>query len=210
MKTRMHLRDADIRSALHQKVLDDHHDDPNTRVYDELALWYGTARVDIAVVNGRFHGFEIKSDRDTLGRLLGQVEIYRRVFDRVTLVASQKHLDRASFLVPEWWGLRVVRSGPRGGIHFETVRHDQTNPCLDAVAVAAMLWSAELILALESISEARGMRGKSRDVMSRRLASAIPLVALRGVVRTALKARPERATLRPGNLGPQLVAPPTA
>lgn len=207
MTAPMRLHDADIRRALHDKVLDDDHDDPNTRVYDELPLWYGTARVDIAVVDGRFQGFEIKSERDTLARLPSQVEVYGRVLDRVTLVLSQKHLEQAAAIVPAWWGLRVVRAGPRGGIHFEVARHEQTNPSVDPVAVAAMLWSGELLCALEAIGEARGLRGKSRDVMSRRLAAALPLVRLRGIVRDALKARPDRSVLPPGNLGLDWPAP---
>jgi hypothetical protein len=197
----MRLRDVDIRAALHKKVLDDHHDDPNTRVYDELALWYGSARVDVAVVNGRFHGFEIKSERDSLARLPGQIAVYGRVLDRVTLVLSAKHVAAAQTLVPEWWGLRAVRTGTRGAIHFEVLRSEQTNPAVDAVAVAAMLWTSELTEALEALGQARGVRGKSRDVMSRRLAEALPLVQLREVVRRALKARPDRALLPPGNLG---------
>jgi hypothetical protein len=63
------VRDRDVRQALHRKVLKEHHGDANTLVVDELGLRHGTCRVDIAVVNGFIHGYEIKSDADTLERL---------------------------------------------------------------------------------------------------------------------------------------------
>lgn len=63
------MRDRDVRQALHRKVLKEHHGDADTLVLDELGLRHGTCRVDIAVVNGYLHGYEIKSDSDTLERL---------------------------------------------------------------------------------------------------------------------------------------------
>jgi hypothetical protein len=55
------VRDRDVREALHRKVLKEHHGDADTLVLDELGLRHGTCRVDIAVVNGYLHGYEIKS-----------------------------------------------------------------------------------------------------------------------------------------------------
>ena len=86
------MRDRDVRKALHHKVLKEHHGDTNTLVLDELGLRHGVARVDVAVVNGYLHGFEIKSDSDTLDRLPSQVTIYNAVLDRATLVVGEKHI----------------------------------------------------------------------------------------------------------------------
>ncbi|WP_283807951.1 DUF2130 domain-containing protein [Bradyrhizobium macuxiense] len=61
-----HYRDRDVRQALHRKVLKERHGDADTLVLDELGLRHGTCRVDIAVVNGYLHDYEIKSDADTL------------------------------------------------------------------------------------------------------------------------------------------------
>jgi hypothetical protein len=45
--------------------VDDASCDLDTRVVEEMGIWAGSVRVDIAVINGEFHGFELKSDRDT-------------------------------------------------------------------------------------------------------------------------------------------------
>ena len=95
----------DVREALHAKVLLAHRDDPHTLVVDELGLCEGEARVDIAVVNGFIHGFEIKSERDTLERLPHQVEVYSLVLDRVTLVVAENHAAHAMEVIPDWWGV---------------------------------------------------------------------------------------------------------
>ncbi|WP_096331018.1 sce7726 family protein [Nannocystis exedens] len=183
------MRDADLRAALHQKVLRDHHGQADTLVLDELGLWYGTARVDIAVVNGRLHGYEIKSDRDTLERLPAQAQVYNNVLDRVTLVVGETHLEKAIKIVPPWWGVKVAFAGPRKAIHFREERAPGTNPAIDPVAVAALLWCDELIELLASLGAARGLRGKSRDRLTRALADLLPQDELRAVVRMRLKER---------------------
>jgi len=193
------VRDQDIRKALHGKLLAEHHSDPDTLVVDELGLWYGTARVDVAVVNGRLHGFEIKSDRDTLERLEGQSKVYCNVLDRVTMVVGVCHLEETKGRVPDWWGIKVARQGARHAVHFEDVRAPRTNPSIDPVAVAAMLWCEELTEILAQLAAIKGYRGKSRDVLSRRLAEVMPLTDLRAEVRRRLKARPTwRAASQPG------------
>ena len=60
------MRDVDVRRAVHNKILRHHHGQDDTLVLDELGLLGGDTRVDIAVVNGKIHGYELKSDRDTL------------------------------------------------------------------------------------------------------------------------------------------------
>ncbi len=89
------MRDRDVRMALHHKVLMDHHEDSNTLVLDELGLRHGICRVDIAVVNSYLHGYEIKSDADTLERLPSQISVYSAVLDRVTLVVGKTHISQS-------------------------------------------------------------------------------------------------------------------
>lgn len=185
------MRDKDVRRALHGKVLADHRDDPSTLVLDELGLWYGHARVDVAVVNGCIHGFEIKSERDTLERLPDQARIYSRVLDRVTLVVGASHADKARGIVPDWWGLKVATAGRRGAVHFHEDRGPGDNPQQDPVALAMMLWCEELTAALTLAGAARGFVGKKRRVQAERLAAVLAPEALRKVVCDALKARRE-------------------
>src|SRR3954453_16495336 len=105
--TKALMRDREVREALHSKVLREHHGQANTLVVDELGLRHGMVRVDIAVVNGFLHGYEIKSDADTLSRLPTQVDVYSKVLDRATLVVGERHVEKAKLCVPEWWGIKV-------------------------------------------------------------------------------------------------------
>ena len=74
--------DLIIREALRIKIQDDHKTDP-ALIIEELGVNHGSARADIAAVNGILHCYEIKSDRDTLLRLPGQIKAYNAVFDQV-------------------------------------------------------------------------------------------------------------------------------
>ena len=67
------MRDSDIREVLLDSWQKKYFSDESTRVFEELGLCQGDARVDVAVVNGSIHGFEIKSERDSLDRLSNQL-----------------------------------------------------------------------------------------------------------------------------------------
>ncbi|HET7057847.1 MAG TPA: sce7726 family protein, partial [Nitrospiraceae bacterium] len=70
------LGDSDIRRVLRSKLLLKHADELDTVIIEELGLCRGQVRVDLSVVNGLLHGYEIKSDRDSLRRLRSQAELY--------------------------------------------------------------------------------------------------------------------------------------
>ena len=67
------------------------------------------------MVNGEFSGFEIKSDVDSLQRLPGQIAAFASVFDRVSLVTTDRHLADVKKVIPSWWGIVYSR---RGGIRL--------------------------------------------------------------------------------------------
>jgi hypothetical protein len=182
------MRDIDVRQAIRRTVLVDHIRKSDTLIIEELGIAQGAARVDIAVVNGRFHGIEIKSDKDTLIRLPCQVALYSSVFDRVTAVVGQTHLKGTLSLVPDWWGIKCALAGSRGGVQIREHRAPRNNPAINPVCLAGMLWREEALSILEA-REIRGLRAKNRNVLSERLALELPLSELRSVVRTALKAR---------------------
>ena len=183
------MREVDVRKAVHAKVLRAHRGDPDTLVIDELGLCQGDARVDIAVVNGFLAGFEIKSQQDTLERLPHQVEVYGRVLDRVTLVSAERHLDHAMHVIPDWWGVKVAKMGPRGAVALRTQRRPRLNPALISSEILQLLWREEAIALLEELGRARGLRSKPRAVLYDHLDDLLSLDQVRDHVRAALKAR---------------------
>jgi hypothetical protein len=182
------MRDRDVREALRRKVFAEHIRDADTRLIEELGLAHGEIRVDIAVVNGRFHGFEIKSDADTLQRLPAQMAAYNSVFDRVTIVAGRKHVTAVEQQVPQWWGIKLAKAGDRGAVHFEEIRAPRINRGIEPIELVRLLWREEAQHLLESRG-VRGVRGRSRTQLHSILASSVPLVELRKAVRDALKTR---------------------
>ena len=72
---RVLFKDQDIRSVLNQK-LEKKYRDADTIIINELGLLQGLCRVDVAVINGIIHGYEIKSEADTLERLPLQAKLW--------------------------------------------------------------------------------------------------------------------------------------
>lgn len=183
------MRDSDLRTALLRKLDRRHLHDPDTLILQELGLRHGAARVDIAVVNGCLHGYELKSDKDSLGRLARQERIYSSVLDRVTLIAGHRHLEEAMNLVPAWWGVQVAEMGPRGGVLFSLVRRARNNPSQDILAVAKLLWREEALELLHQVGVRRGFVSKPRAAIYARLAEVARPEEIRSRVRDRLRGR---------------------
>lgn len=141
------LRDKDIRHPLHSWLLGQHADDPTTRVIHELKLPRPSARVDLAVVNGRLEAFEIKSDVDSLARLPRQIRSYNRVFDRVCIVTTRKHAKAVRVSIPLWWGITIATARAER-IEFRSIRKPRDNPQPDLLALLHALHIPELRLVL--------------------------------------------------------------
>lgn len=157
---------------------------------EEFGLHHGISRVDIAVVNGRLLGYEIKSDRDTLARLPDQIRVYGAVLDKVTLVVGWRHVVAAMRLVPAWWGVSLVERGPRGGIRFSPLRVPEQNPTPDPQVLVSLLWRDEALALLEELGCAAGVRSKTKAaIYSRLMESVSDYGTLRTHVCTALKSR---------------------
>lgn len=201
------MRDRDVRQALHQKVLMDHHGDSNTRVLDELGLRHGVCRVDIAVVNSYLHGYEIKSDADTLDRLPNQISIYSSILDRASLVVGKKHVEKAKAIIPEWWGIKIVTAGSRGAINFETHRSVSMNPKIDPLALAELLWRPEAVSILKKLGAPTAILRKPRASLYQYLAEVLNLDELRRLIRQFLKAREKWRGHLPSSLGGDLSIP---
>ncbi len=170
------MNDYQIRAALKRKLFVQYFRDPETLILDEVGIRHDAARIDLVVVNGTLHGFEIKSDRDTLKRLPDQARIYNSVLDRITLVTGHRHADEATQIIPEWWGVKLAVAGPRDAIHFSNIRAPRNNPSPDILAIAKLLWRDEALAFLDELGVADGLRSKPRAVIYARLAEVVATV----------------------------------
>jgi hypothetical protein len=183
--------DLDVRLALRSRLLRQHAREADTAVIDELGLCRGQVRLDVAVVNGTLDGYEIKSDRDSLRRLSGQVEVYGKVLDRVTLVVGDRHVHEALEIVPAWWGVLHIGSTTRG-LKFKAVRGARKNPSRDPRALVELLWLDDAVALLEERNAARGVRGKPRHIVWDRVCRHFSLDEIGAAVRSRLKAKTTR------------------
>lgn len=189
------MRDRDIRNALTNDLRLSHLGDPDTAIIDELSIRRNGARIDVALVNCTVHGFELKSDLDTLSRLPEQAPAYCEVCDHVTLVVGERHVLKAIELVPDWWGIKVARRN-FGTVVFRDLKLAQINPCTSPTAVAQLLRREEVINILVSLGmESEGTRA-SRQQLCVKLAKTMDFSRLSEKVRYCLRAR-QSAVIRP-------------
>jgi hypothetical protein len=136
------------------------------------------------------HGFEIKSERDTLKRLPEQAMVYNRIFDRVTLVSSPKHIEKGDDIVPGWWGLMEARPAKRSSsAALKTIRPAVRNHSPEPRAVVQFLWREEALEELTKLDAAKGVLSKPKAYLWDRLVEITTKEALLRIVRTRLKIR---------------------
>ena len=183
------MNDPTIRKAVHSRIVKYHHNSPNSLVMDELGILHGKSRIDIAVINGLIHGYEIKSEDDHLKRLASQVVSYNAVFDKLTLIVAEKHSKEALAKIPGWWGVIIAFKGKRGGIKLERHKSAKINQNVDPVSVAKLLWRPEAVELLASTGcSGRDLSG-NRLELYRRIVDRFSLGELQLFVRKTLKER---------------------
>jgi hypothetical protein len=185
------MRDRDVRAALLSQLQQTYAEDADTRIVEEMGIWSGSVRIDVAVINGELSGFELKSDRDTLERLPFQAELYGAVFDRITLVVGTRHHEPAAAMVPQWWGITVAVEAEDKTVRLREVRAAGRNPSVDPYLLAQLLWKDEAIELLERVGAAKGMRSRRVKEIHQRVAAVLSSDELAGAVRTMLKRRRE-------------------
>lgn len=183
--------DTVIRTALTEELYRKHAHDKTVRIIQELGVNHGTSRIDIAVVNGVMHGYEIKSDLDNFDRLPEQMATYNKIFNKMTIVVGWSHLEAAINTVPDWWGVVVAKQTDDGTIILNTIRSGDYNNDQDDIFIARLLWRDEAIQTLESIGQARGVRSKTRNIVYERLTEVLDSKELQKKVRETLFFRPD-------------------
>jgi len=187
--------DREIRDALLAILRESHAGDDDVALLEELGLCRGEVRVDVTLVNGTLHGYEIKSDRDSLRRLVRQVALYSAVLDRATLVVGERHLLDAANVVPPWWEILLANVTP-AGIVLTQLRTGQVNKNRDRRVLVELLWLEDALALLAARNAVRGFRSKPRCDVWNRVCEIYDVDEIAAVVRERLKARPVRRSAR--------------
>ncbi len=157
-----------------------------SEIFEEFGVRHGRARIDIAVINGVMHGYEIKSDRDTLERLPEQMDEFNTVFDKITLVVGKSHLYDAIKILPDWWGIIIAKMDENHKVFFQTIRQAENNKNQIEISIARLLWREEALQILEKRNEANGVRSKPREFIYEKLANVLDTDTLKEEVKYAL------------------------
>lgn len=178
------MTEQEIRSLLKAKLAGSPHGREAAFV-SELFIDSFSRRADLVMANGKLAAFEIKSERDSLDRLDGQLQTYLRLFERVTVVCAQRHLagvqaraqeDVGIWLLKEDGTFKVVRKG-------NSLRQSSRSSWLSFLPVTelrALMFAHDLV------------QSGTRDVLERR-AEKIPTSAIRAHVLAYFKNRREAA-----------------
>ena len=177
-----------MRPALREFLRRAHAQFTDPLLIEELGLCQGQSRIDLVAVSGILHGYEIKSSRDRLTRLSSQAATYSRVLDRVTLVVCPQHLDSALQLIPEWWGVLLIR-GSVDAISLCPLRPAATNPNQDPRALVELLWRDEALELLAFRGAQAGVRSKTRPAVWDRVCEVLDVTEIRSAVQYRLRNR---------------------
>lgn len=184
------MLDKDVRQAVKDKILKAHINDPSTLVIDELGLDHGRNRVDIAVINGELHGYELKSDSDNLLRLPQQSMTYSSIMDKVTLVVGEKHVQEAINIIPDWWGVKIATMNPRRGVNIVTYRRNKRNKDIDPLELSKLIWKEEALALLAiKIKVDWRIRKLTRKDIYKLIVDTFSLNEIRDNTRAILKSR---------------------
>ena len=176
------LTDHELRYRLRKRL--NRQQGSGTGLVDELILT-SKVRADVVRVNTLMHGYELKSRLDTLTRLPTQAVAYAATCDRCTIVTVDRHLKSAIALLPDFWGVLVMRPGRYDEVLVEVRRarqHDQ----LDRKVLAGMLRVDELLIALRSRVSPTSDLKASRMQLAAILAEVASIDELRALVRKSL------------------------
>jgi hypothetical protein len=183
----MHVtRDCDIRAVLLRHLAEEFSDSENDFIVQEFRC--NGSRIDVSVINGSLHGYEIKSDSDSVLRLPKQIEDYSGVFDYVTLVCGRSLLEAARQLVPPWWGITAAALED-SSVALTQIRATKHNPSQRPEALARMMWKAEALHCLR-LHGHKGISSKhSAQQVWKEASSKLDVKTLADAARSAIKAR---------------------
>jgi len=182
------LKDNDIREVLLDELYKMHSDEVGTKIVNEMGVLHGQSRIDVVVINGILHGYEIKSESDNLLRLPSQVKDYNLVFDRMSIVVQRNYLEEVRQIIPKWWGIILVTKNKQN-INLRTLRKGRTNPTVDPVALSSLLWKDEALDVLKNRGLQRGYLSKPRKIIYQKIADSFSVEEIKHFVNEQLKSR---------------------
>lgn len=184
------MHDADVRTAtwtmINRRKINN---GPDVLKLNEFGLC-GEVRADIVVVNGHMSGYELKSATDDLKRLPRQIIYYSKILDYCNLVVAETHFQDAIKIVPDFWGVYIVKMNRKGVAFIRKYRSATFNQGhLDPYSIAQLLWRSEILQILDEYGFPREKTYQTRFDLWTKMANSFTLTQLRRITRLTLKKR---------------------
>lgn len=77
----------------------------------------------VLLMNGNINAFEIKAKNDDFRKIIAQLEEYNKVFDTITVIITENHLEKAKRMIPNQVGIIIINND----LQFEIYRESKTN-----------------------------------------------------------------------------------
>lgn len=156
------LREADYKIATVKWLFEKGYLQNDAVLINELPVDNFNRRADLVVANGKLHAFEIKSDVDSLVRLEGQINSYLSFFDKVTVVCSRKHANKAKEILPRNVGIIELNVEKSGEVKLKINRRGQAKNIEDPRCFLSFVEKKNIVSSLKK----RGISctiGESRE-----------------------------------------------
>jgi hypothetical protein len=127
-------------------------------VKHEQTLHNGNVIADLLAISASLHMYEIKGDLDKISRLKVQSVYYNKVAPKITLVTTEKNIEKATLLLPPYWGILQAKKA-KERVSFKYIRPAGINFDFSKYHALLALWKSELI---EIAGRMEGVVVKSR------------------------------------------------
>lgn len=161
----MILNDEHIRKALRKYV--SRMTKPK-RIIEELRVHNGNAIADLVCINTYAHCYEIKGETDNLHKISSQGDFFQKTFQKITLVTTENHLNSATRILPNNWGLLLAYK-QKGSVKFRYIRKHIDNRKFEPHLALSALWKEELQLEFEKIYQMPPKRSLTREELINKL-----------------------------------------
>lgn len=102
----------------------------------------GSSKLDALLFTNHVSAYEIKTERDELGKLAAQIADYKKAFTRVWVFTSEKHVSAIERQVPENVGISILGSRYRIRVLREAI---ESSDDLEPAAMLRLLRKKELL-----------------------------------------------------------------
>ncbi|MGQ7745407.1 sce7726 family protein [Pectobacterium brasiliense] len=191
MNTSDKVLESSIKSLVINHLFLENHDASITNnkfIINEFSIANFSRRVDLVLAkDNQLFAFEVKSEFDSLTRLKGQVDEYLEHFDKVTVVAATKHIEKALQLTPKNVAIWEISE-----TQLKVIRKGRTKKIADKFKFIKMMTLNELLHLAKKMNI--DVKDKKRKIVELSLIK-IPTNILRNEAITRIRARYKKREL---------------